>query len=131
MLEVLLRRELTNIVAIVTRYFGGVKLGTGGLARAYAQAMSAAIDAVGVVERRPVVTVTVRIEHAAAGRFQNDLRGAGHEPATVRYGTAVEVDVCVPTVELDAFDAWVAEATGGRARTVRGIAGYLEVAVSP
>src|SRR5688572_26715041 len=55
MLSVLARRDLTDTVAVVTRYFGGVMLGAGGLIRAYGQAVSAAVDAIGVVERRPLV----------------------------------------------------------------------------
>ena len=64
MLEVLVRRGLTGTAAVVTRHFGGVKLGAGGLARAYGQAVAGALDAVGVVELRPVVTVTVPAEPA-------------------------------------------------------------------
>jgi uncharacterized YigZ family protein len=129
MLEVLVRRGLTEVVAVVTRYFGGVKLGTGGLARAYGQAVAQAVDAVGVVERVPVVTVTVRVEHALAGRFLGDLHGSGRLPGDVRYGGAVEADVVVPLPELDAFEAWAAEVTAGRARTRRGARGFLEVPV--
>jgi uncharacterized YigZ family protein len=130
MLEVLLRRELTDTLAVVTRYFGGVKLGAGGLVRAYGQSVSAAVDLVGVVERRPVVTVSVLVEHGRAGRFENDLRSAGHEPVGVRYAAGVEVDVLVLADSLDAFDAWVASATAGQAVVVRGTEGYVEVPVS-
>ncbi|MFF5259746.1 YigZ family protein [Actinomadura viridis] len=127
MLEVLVRRGLTDVVAVVTRYFGGVKLGAGGLVRAYAQAVAETIDTVGVVERRPVLTVTVRVEHALAGRFLGDLHGAGHQPADVRYGQDVEADVPVPVPEVEAFEAWAAQVTAGRARTGRGATGYIEV----
>ncbi|XVQ15637.1 YigZ family protein [Spirillospora sp. CA-255316] len=129
MLEVLVRRGLTGVVAVVTRYFGGVKLGAGGLVRAYGQAVSAAVDAVGVVELRPVVTVTVRVEHAVAGRLLGDLHGAGRVPSDVRYADAVELDVAVPVPEAAAFEAWVAEVTAGRARTRRGALGHVEVPV--
>ncbi|GLZ03367.1 YigZ family protein [Actinomadura sp. NBRC 104412] len=129
MLEVLVRRGLTDVVAVVTRYFGGVKLGAGGLARAYGRAVSEAVDAVGVVERVPVVTVTVRVEHALAGRFLGDLHGSGRVPGDVRYGDAVEADVAVAVPEVEGFEAWAAEVTGGRARTRRGAPGFVEVPV--
>ncbi len=78
MLEVLRRRGLTDTVAVVTRYFGGVLLGAGGLVRAYGGAVSAAVDAVGTVERRPVALLVVAADHTRAGRLENDLRAAGH-----------------------------------------------------
>ncbi|MGI5169598.1 YigZ family protein [Spirillospora sp. CA-253888] len=129
MLEVLVRRGLTGTVAVVTRYFGGVKLGAGGLVRAYGQAVSEAVESVGVVELRPVVTVTVRADHALAGRLLGDLHGSGHQPSDVRYGALVEADVPVAEEGLAAFEAWVAEVSGGRAGTERGARGHVEVPV--
>ncbi|MFG2089450.1 MULTISPECIES: IMPACT family protein [unclassified Spirillospora] len=129
MLEVLTRRGLTGTVAVVTRYFGGVKLGAGGLVRAYAQAVADTVDAVGVVELRPVVTVTVGVDHALAGRFLGDLHGRGVQPGDVRYGEGVEADVAVPVTDLDDFEAWAAQVTAGRASLRRGAPGYVEVPV--
>lgn len=130
MLEVLVRRGLTGTVAVVTRYFGGVKLGAGGLVRAYTQAVADTIDAVGVVELRPVVTVTVDVDHALAGRFLGDLHARGHHPGDVRYGTGVQADVAVPAADLEAFEAWAAEVTAGRATVRRGTPGHIEVPVT-
>ena len=127
MLEVLTRRELTGTVAVVTRYFGGVKLGAGGLIRAYGQAVADTIDQVGVVERRPVVTVTVTADHAHAGRLHRDLHTSGHTVTGTRYGGDTEVDVVVAEPGLEAFDAWIAEITGGHASTRRGACGHLDV----
>lgn len=131
MLEVLTRRGLTGTVAVVTRHFGGVKLGAGGLVRAYAQAVADTVDAVGVVELRPVVTVTVGVDHALAGRFLGDLHGRGVQPGDVRYGEGVEADVAVPVTDLDDFEAWAAQVTAGRASLRRGAPGYVEVPVRP
>jgi uncharacterized YigZ family protein len=129
MLEVLVRRGLTDVVAVVTRYFGGVKLGAGGLVRAYGQAVADAVDAVGVVERVPAVTVTVRVEHALAGRFLGGLHGGGRVPSDVRYAAQVEADVRLPAAEAEGFEAWAAQVTAGRARIERGPPGFLEVPV--
>ncbi|WUI03261.1 IMPACT family protein [Spirillospora sp. NBC_00431] len=131
MLEVLVRRGLTGTVAIVTRYFGGVKLGAGGLVRAYGQAVAGTVDAVGVVELCPVVTVTVGVEHALAGRFLGDLHARGAAPGDVRYGRDVEADVAVPVADLNAFEAWAAQVTAGRVSLRRGATGHLEVPVTP
>ncbi|MCO6004119.1 YigZ family protein [Actinoallomurus purpureus] len=120
MLEVLARRGLTGVTAVVTRYFGGVKLGAGGLVRAYGQAVAETIDAVGMVERRPVVTVTVTVGHERAGRLQRDLHASPYPPTGARYGPRAEMDVAVPEAELAVFEAWVAAATGGQASLRRG-----------
>jgi uncharacterized YigZ family protein len=116
MLEVLRRRGLTDTVAVVTRYFGGILLGAGGLVRAYGSAVSEALDAVGVVERRPVALLAVEVDHARAGRLENDLRASGREVRGVVYGAGgVRFEVGVPEPEAAAFDTWLAEATGGAA----------------
>ncbi|MFB4320531.1 IMPACT family protein [Actinomadura sp. 21ATH] len=127
MLEVLVRNGLTCVAAVVTRYFGGVKLGAGGLVRAYGQAVAEAVEAAAVVERVPVVTVTVEVEHALAGRFLGDLHGTGRQPSDVRYGEAVQADVAVAVPELAGFEAWVAGVTAGRARSRRGASGFVDV----
>jgi uncharacterized YigZ family protein len=116
MLEVLRRRGLTDTAAVVTRYFGGVLLGAGGLVRAYGAAVSEALEQVGTVERRPVALLAVSADHTRAGRLENDLRAAGHAVRGVSYGPGgVRIEVGVPEPEAAAFHAWLAEATGGTA----------------
>lgn len=123
MLQVLLGREVRDTVAVVTRYYGGVQLGAGGLARAYGGAVSAALDAVGTLERRRLALLDVTAGHAAAGRLENDLRTAGHTVRGVSYGAAVTLHIGVPEAEVPAFRAWLADATSGTAfAEVRGSA---------
>ena len=129
MMEVLHRRGLTDVAAVVTRYFGGVKLGAGGLVRAYGQSVAAALDDVGVVELVPMTVVTVEVDHARAGRFASDLHGKGFELGDVRYGAGVATDVYVPQGEVAAFEAWAAEATAGHALVEAGEVRYVEVPV--
>ncbi|WP_214367111.1 YigZ family protein [Pseudonocardia sp. H11422] len=113
MLEVLVRRELTDTVAVVTRYFGGIKLGAGGLVRAYGRAVSEALDAVGTLRRARFATLEIAAEHAEAGRLDNALRAAGHRIADVGYGRQATFTVQVPVGETESFRAWLAEQTGG------------------
>jgi uncharacterized YigZ family protein len=131
MLEVLTRRELTHTVAVVSRYFGGIKLGAGGLVRAYGQAVAETVGRVGVVERRPVVTVTVVTGHALAGRLSRDLHASSYTPVDARYGRHAEIDVLVPERDLAAFDAWLAAAGAGQAQARRGAGGHVDVPVPP
>jgi uncharacterized YigZ family protein len=116
MLQMLLRRDMRYVVAVVTRYFGGVKLGAGGLIRAYGGAVGAALDAVGTVTRRRFRLVGITVGHDRAGRLQNDLRAVGHEVRDVRYGEAVGLTVALPDAELPAFRGWLADVTAGSAQ---------------
>ncbi|MFC1403587.1 MULTISPECIES: YigZ family protein [Streptacidiphilus] len=116
MLEVLRRRGLTDTVAVVTRYFGGVLLGAGGLVRAYGGAVSAALDQAVVVERRLVALLAVGVDHQRAGRLENDLRAAGHLVREAVYtGSGVRFEIGVPAGEVAAFEAWLAAASAGAA----------------
>ncbi|WP_052666287.1 IMPACT family protein [Nitriliruptor alkaliphilus] len=74
MLAVLDGAELTDVVAVVTRYFGGTLLGAGGLVRAYGQAVSTAVQEAVRVARQLVVLIEVRAPHAEAGRVEHHLR---------------------------------------------------------
>jgi uncharacterized YigZ family protein len=92
MLEALIRREttsgvtdLSDVSAVVVRYFGGILLGAGGLVRAYSESVSAALDLAPLVQRRRLRLCAVRVPHAAAGRLENDLRAAGYAMAATGY----------------------------------------------
>ncbi len=120
MLQMLLRRDMRYAAAVVTRYFGGVKLGAGGLIRAYGGAVGAALDAVGTEVRRRYLLVTVTAGHTHAGRLHHDLVATGRIVRDVRYGTDVAIDVALPGDALDAFRGWLADATAGTATAVVG-----------
>ncbi len=115
MLNVLLKRELTDTVAVVTRYFGGIKLGAGGLIRAYGQAVSAAIDDVGVIVRKELSQLAVVAGFEDAGRLENAFRADGREPDDVEYGEAVTILLTLDPADVPEFEASVAEQTSGRA----------------
>jgi uncharacterized YigZ family protein len=88
MLEVLRHRAVTDVVAVVTRYFGGVLLGAGGLVRAYSSAVSEALDRARVVRRQVLTEVTLDVPHADAGRLDNVLRDWAAQHGAVLGGTA-------------------------------------------
>ena len=113
MLEVLVRRELTDTVAVVTRYYGGTKLGAGGLVRAYGRSVSEAVDAVGTVRRARFATMEITASHADAGRLENALHAAGHRIADTVYGPRVDFTVHVPQAAVPEFGVWLAAQTGG------------------
>ncbi|MBF4137706.1 MULTISPECIES: YigZ family protein [Streptomyces] len=115
MLQMLLRRDIRYAVAVVTRYYGGVKLGAGGLIRAYGGSVGEALDALGTRTRRRFRLASVTVGHERAGRLQNDLRAAGRIIRDVHYGERVTLDIGLPDAEVDAFRGWLADATAGEA----------------
>lgn len=72
-LEVLKANKIHDVLAIVIRYFGGIKLGAGGLIRAYSSSCAQAIEAVGIVKRIIKTKVTITIEYPLWGKLQNFL----------------------------------------------------------
>jgi uncharacterized YigZ family protein len=124
MLQMLMRRGVRCAVAVVTRYFGGTKLGAGGLIRAYGGAVGEALDAVGTTVRQRYRLVTVTTDHRRAGRLENDLRSGGRSVREVTYGAQVTIELGLPEAELDAFRGWLADTTAGTASLTVGGEAY-------
>lgn len=120
MLQMLTRRGVRCAVAVVVRYFGGTKLGAGGLIRAYGGAVGEALDAVGTRVRRRCRLVTVTTDHERAGRLENDLRSSGRPVLEVTYAAEVTIELGLPEAELDEFRGWLADSTAGTARLAVG-----------
>lgn len=113
MLEVLRGRDLSDVVAVVTRWFGGVLLGAGGLVRAYSDAVRAGLDEAGVAERRLVARYDVAVPHADAGRLEHDLRTRDVHVLGADYGSVATLHVAVPVATADGLARLLAELTGG------------------
>ena len=112
MLEVLTRRGVSDVVAVVTRWFGGTLLGAGGLVRAYSDAVGLALDEAGVRERSLRHLMAVTVDPADAGALDHRLRALG-EVTEVAYGAAAVFTVAV--AHPGVFANEVAQASGGRA----------------
>ena len=113
-LNVLVREELQNVVAVVTRYYGGTNLGVGGLARAYARGVKAALDATDTVERRPREVFTVTVEYGDSGTVRGILEGSPAE-FDAEYGVSVAFEVQTPVTEASTLRDRIRSATSGRA----------------
>ncbi|MBD5787459.1 YigZ family protein [Cellulosimicrobium terreum] len=133
MLEVLRHRDVTDVVAVVTRYFGGVLLGAGGLVRAYSTAVSEALDAARLVRRAVRTVVAVDVPHADAGRLHGVLRDwCAHHGGVledVGYGAQATFTVLVPPDRLDRFDAALAAASSGSLVARRGDSRIVDLRV--
>ncbi len=110
--------QLADVVVVVTRWFGGTKLGTGGLGRAYGGAAALALAAAPAARVRAGRVLRVRHGWEDAGAVAAVLDGAGALRVAERYDTGAELDVAVPRQEADGLAAALREATAGRARVV-------------
>lgn len=131
MLEVLRRRELTDVVLVVSRWFGGVKLGAGGLVRAYSTSASEALDRAALVRRAALTEVTIDVEHGDAGRVDNVLRDwVRHHDAVLgatTYGRLATFALAVSAGDLDALRADLAAASAGTLVPVVGAETVVDV----
>lgn len=129
MLEVLRGSGLSDVVAVVTRWFGGTLLGAGGLVRAYGDAVRAGLDEAGTLERRRSATYDVRADHATAGRLQSDLRAHGVEVLGADYGPVVVLHVAVPAA-MD-LAALLARLTAGAVEARATGVAWTDVSLGP
>ena len=94
--DALTNRGLCNALLVVTRYFGGVLLGTGGLSQAYRDASLAAIDAAGLAERHTAALYTIESDYNDYGKIDYLLRARGIDITATDFGTAVTLTCLVP-----------------------------------
>ena len=114
MLEVLKGTEILDVTVVVVRYFGGIKLGTGGLVRAYQEATRAAVGLLSLVRRHRLATYTCQIGHDLAGKMEADLRAMNQlDVVSVDYGQRVCFTVAAEP-EVDVAEL-IAAASGGQA----------------
>ena len=113
-LNVLIQRDIENVVAVVTRYYGGTNLGVGGLARAYSRAVKEGVDDAGVVTERPHEQFEITVAYDDSGTVRGIIESAGVE-FTASYEERVSFDVRVPVADAAALRERIASATSGRA----------------
>lgn len=97
MLEVLKKQSLKNVTVVVTRYFGGTKLGAGGLVRAYTNAVSEGLQAIGVVECSLETILAVTIDYAAVGKLEHYLETQGITVVEKTFLADVSIHISLPT----------------------------------
>ncbi|USK28330.1 YigZ family protein [Bacillus sp. CMF21] len=125
-LEVLKKRQLKDTVAVVTRYFGGIKLGAGGLIRAYGSSTSEALNAIGIVERKLTSVLHTKIDYTWLGKVENELRNSHYQLKEIHYLDNVEVETFVEEGQKDQFIEWMTELTNGQGEISEGTQIYLE-----
>ncbi len=111
-LEVLRRQEIGDVVAVVSRWFGGTLLGSGGLARAYSHAAGEALASARLARRVLSQEFTVVIDHADAGRVEHELRAGGVLLLDTEYGESARIRMVAPPEERSNLDQLLAQITG-------------------
>ncbi|WP_338470674.1 YigZ family protein [Niallia sp. XMNu-256] len=128
-LEVLKKKHLKDTVVVVTRYFGGIKLGAGGLIRAYGKATSEGINATGIVERKLMKIMSTKIDYTWLGKVENELRSSVYEIKEIHYLDNVVIDTYVEEAHTQEFIEWMVELTNGQGEILEGEMVYLEADV--
>jgi len=129
MLEVLKKQGLKDTVVVVTRYFGGIKLGGGGLIRAYGKATTEGLLAAQVVERKLHHFMNIAIDYTWLGKVENEIRGSSYTLEEIRYLEGVEIIVSVLKEEEEQFRNWVTEMTNGQSTISFEDAQFIEFVV--
>lgn len=114
-LDVIRKEELVDVLVVVTRYFGGTLLGTGGLVHAYGQSAKEALVDAGIVTRCMCNIISVRVDYTLSGKISHMVMTDGYILDDTVYDDAVTFYVCCMTDDTDKFIKDVTDLTGGRA----------------
>ncbi len=124
-LEVIKKENLKNVVVVVTRYFGGIKLGAGGLVRAYTRGAKVAVEAGKIVVKRIYKLIAVEIEYHLLGKVQNEILQNNFLLKDIEYGELVKLYVYIKLDEVEFFLNMVTEWTSARCETEKITKEYL------
>ncbi len=129
MLEVLKKRKLKDTTVVVTRYFGGIKLGAGGLIRAYGQSVSEGLNATGIVERKLMTKITTQIDYTLLGKVENEIRSSNYLLDEIAYLENVSFTVLANSGDEEFFTEWITNLTSGKCDVTIHDQSYIEVEV--
>ncbi len=113
-LEILKRSDVTQALVVVTRYFGGIKLGAGGLVRAYAGAAKSVLGASGLKELRRMATVEAVLPYAQLAGLEKQASREGFEILSREFAELVTVTVRVPSARVDEYRSFHTNLVGGK-----------------
>lgn len=115
MLDVLLGEDVHNVAVVVTRYFGGVLLGTGGLVRAYQKATREGLFASTIIDKKEGIRLTVGTDYTGLGKLQYMIAQKNLTIINTLYTEKVELLLMVPIEEKKKVEQEIIEVTGGKA----------------
>ncbi|MBT2693694.1 YigZ family protein [Bacillus sp. ISL-55] len=129
-LEVLKKRQLKDTVVVITRYFGGIKLGAGGLIRAYGKATSEGLSSTGIVERKLMKVMHTTIDYTMLGKVENELRSSLFKLKEIHYLDKVKIETYVEEAQTATFQEWMTDLTSGQSHIQEGQTVYLEESIN-
>ena len=103
-LEVIKKESLTNTIIIVTRYFGGIMLGAGGLIRAYTEGAARAVSHAGIIEVKPYAIYSVKTDYSNLGKIQYETPKKDYIIKDIEYTEAVTITILTPIDRKDNFE---------------------------
>lgn len=130
MLKVLQEMQLHDVVAVTTRYFGGIKLGAGGLIRAYAGSVTAAVHAIGITQRLQQRQLTVTLTYSNLGSVQHYLETVDQPIASSEYTDKVTLHLAVNVAEVKPLTAALTDLLNGQLTIKEGGLQFAEVPIA-
>ncbi|MBC1705034.1 YigZ family protein [Listeria welshimeri] len=130
MLEVLKKKKLKNIAVVVTRYFGGTKLGAGGLVRAYGSAVSETIQTIGIAECTLATIIKCSFAYSLVGKIENALEQKNYQINDKEFTDKVVFHVFVDNDDIPHFRKWITEMANGQLELTESTQKYREKDVS-
>jgi len=124
-LEVIKKENLRYAAVVVTRYFGGIKLGAGGLVRAYTKGAKIALDAGGIITKILAKIICITVAYPLLGKLQNELMQRGHTVKEILYDEQVHFLVYLSLEDAANFKAWIIDLTNDQCRLSEGETQYL------
>ena len=112
-LDVILKSDVTDVVVVVTRYFGGILLGTGGLVRAYTKGARIALDAGGIITMESCVVASVKCDYSRYGRISSLIPANGGFIDDTAFSDCVNITFHLPKDCIDTFSKQLTDLTGG------------------
>lgn len=113
-LQQLVGKDLCNVLAIVVRYYGGTKLGVGGLMRAYSDAVSEALEQASVITRTLMAHITIRFPVEVNSSVMSIVHRFSARIESLVYEEPVRIEIKLPPSQVETFRAVLTEATGAR-----------------
>nr|WP_320025123.1 YigZ family protein [uncultured Acetobacterium sp.] len=129
-LDIINHRELKDVLVVVIRYFGGVKLGTGGLIRAYGGGASDVLNHCTIIKKQFSDQLDLVVSYSSYGGLSNGLQEKEVIPVNEDFGENITLTFQIPVAETNGFLAWVEDKTNATAQVIMGEQAFVDVVVS-
>ena len=114
MLQMMVKEGITNVVVVVTRYFGGIKLGTGGLVRAYTNTAKAALEDAGIHQVKDRTVIVASMDYTYLGKLQNAEKDGYFTIADTAFTDVITVTLHSEPEDAERVKGFLSELTGGK-----------------